>query len=365
MKNDFYILNNIKTRSISCENLDGSIGGGAKSEPIAGRPGEKLGKGWKSNPYMTIKPNETFEMVNIQGEGEIKSIWITGSVDRGLIIRMYWDGQETPSVECPITDFFLYGYSTPHSMDHWNAGPNYRVDSALMSVIPNRGLNSYIPMPYKKSARITLENRTTEEKGVYYQVNFEEKEIDANAGYFHAQFRTSMPVKYQDVHTILDGINGQGKYIGTAMYVGLNRASRWWGEGEFKFFIDGDKEYPSICTTGLEDYFCGAFNWDVESEYQTYSHMYVGMPHIYKPDGLYEIQQRFCLYRWHVVDPICFENELKITVQDLGWKVNDKGEWKEFLQREDDFTTVGYWYQTLPTNQFPKLISHKDLTERF
>ena len=367
MKTDFYILNDIKTRTITPENPDGAKAGGAKAEPEEGTAGHHLGKGWKSRPNVLIKPYEVFEMANIIGEGEIKSIWLTGELDRGVIIRMYWDDQETPSVECPITDFFLYGWAKPHHManGNWNAGPDFRVDSALMAVNPNRGFNSFIPMPYRKRARITIENRTKNSKYLYYQVNFEEKEIDTNAGYFHAQFRVSMPVKYKENHTVVDGIKGKGSYLGTALYVGLNRASRWWGEGEFKFYMDGDTEYPTICTTGLEDYFGGAFNWDVKGDYKPYSTLYMGMPSITKPDGLYEIQQRYSLYRWHIVDPIRFENELKVTVQDLGWTSDDDGVWKEFLQREDDMMSVSYWYQTLPTNPFPKLISHKDLNQRF
>lgn len=364
MSESLFTLNDAVTRTISCENKDGAIGKGAMADPLPGSPGEHLGRGWKSSPFVTIPAGSTYTMADITGEGEIKSIWLTGEVDRGLIIRMYWDGQENPSVECPVTDFFLYGFAKPHTMERWNDGPYYTVNSALMAVNPNRGLNCYIPMPYRHSARITLENRSEKEKVLYYQVNFEEKKMPENIGYFHAQYRISMPVPYKGVHTVLDGVEGQGRYLGTALYVGLNRAARWWGEGEFKFYLDDDKEYPSICTTGLEDYFCGAFNWDVEGEYKTYSHLYSGLPYIYKPDGLYDVQQRFCLYRWHVTDPIRFQKGIRITLQDLGWEINDEGEWKKFLQREDDFITVSYWYQTLPTQKFPELISHEDLVRR-
>ncbi|MFD0960970.1 glycoside hydrolase family 172 protein [Paenibacillus chungangensis] len=367
MTKQFYQLEDFVSRTITPENPTGEKGKGAMAEPEKGSAGEHLGKGWKSRPNVLIDEYSEFEMMNIEAEGVIKSIWLTGEVDRGVIIRMYWDDQEVPSVECPITDFFLYGWSGPHHMKdgNWNAGPQYQVDSCFMAVHPNRGFNCFIPMPFKKRARITLENRTKNKKYVYYQVNMEEKKIENNIGYFHAQFRVSMPVQYKDVHTLLDGVKGSGLYIGTALYVGLNRASRWWGEGEFKFYLDGDKEYPTICTTGLEDYFGGAFNWDCEGEYQEYSGLYMGMPHISKPDGLYEVQQRFSLYRWHEKDPIRFNEEIKVTVQDLGWTKDDDGVWKRFLQREDDMMSVSYWYQTLPTNPFPPLISHEDLNERF
>ncbi len=366
MKNiNLYELNDVKTRTISCENKDGSVAGGCKAEPLKDSPGEHLGKGWKSSPFVTVKAGETFEMAKIQGMGEIVSMWLTGEVDRGTILRMYWDDSQIPSVECPITDFFLYGFAKPHVMANWNSEPNYRVNSALITVNPNRGLNCYIPMPFRKNAKITLENRTTEDKIFYYQVNYELKEIPENAGYFHAQYRMSLPVKFGEVHTVLDGVYCKGRYLGTALYVGLNRGGRWWGEGEFKFYMDGDKEYPTICTTGLEDYFCGAFNWDCEGEYQTYCTPYAGMPHIYKPDGLYNIQQRFNLYRFHVVDPIRFDNDLKITVQDLGWGVDDTGTWKNFLQREDDFISVAYFYLDKPITKIPELIDHKTLVNKF
>ncbi len=365
MLSNFLLSDDIKSRSICPENPDGSKGGACKESPLPGEAAEKLGKGWKVRPFVKIEPGATHEMALIDGPGEIKSTWITGNVDKGVIIRMYWDDQEIPSVECPLTDFSLYGWAQPHIMQNYNKGPIYRVDSALMAVNPNRGFNCFIPMPFRKKARITLENRTTELKNIYYQVNYEEKAVEENAGYFHAQYRVSMPVKYQDVHTILDGVQGKGVYIGTALYVGLNRAARWWGEGEAKFYIDGDKEYPTICSTGLEDYFGGAFNWEVEGDYIPYNSQYFGMPYVEKPDGLYNVQQRFSLYRWHVMDPIRFDNDLKVTIQDLGWKTNDKGMWDGFLQREDDFISVAYWYQTLPTAPFNPLIAHSDLLERF
>ncbi len=367
MTNEFYMLNDTVSKTISPENPTGAKGCGAMAEPLPGSAGERLGKGWKSRPFITIPPKSTYTLVDIEGEGEIKSIWLTGEVDQGAIIRMYWDNQEQASVESTLTEFFLYGFAPPFKIEEntWNKGPIYKVDSALMAVNPNRGFNSYIPMPFRKRAVITIENRTVNPKVIYYQVNYEEKSIPQEAGYFHAQLRVSMPVPYKGVHTVIDGIKGKGTYIGTALYVGLNRASRWWGEGEFKFYMDGDQEYPSVCTTGLEDYFCGAFNWDTESEYQTYNSQYAGMPHVGKPDGLYEVQQRFNLYRWHVVDPIRFDSELKVTVQDLGWIKNDEGKWSHFLPREDDFISVAYWYQQLPTAPFPKLIDHETLIERF
>ncbi len=365
MINNFLLSDEIKSRSICPENPNGSKGGACKELPLPGEAAEKLGKGWKVRPFVKIAPGEVFEIANINCSGEIKSMWMAGNVDKGLIIRMYWDDQQHPSVECPMSDFNLYGWIRPQSGGDYNTGPHYHVDSELMAVNPNRGFNCFIPMPFRKNARITLENRTTEQKNIYYQINYDEKTVEENAAYFHAQYRVSMPVKYKDVHTILDGVKGKGLYIGTALYVGLNRAARWWGEGEAKFYLDGDTEYPTICTTGLEDYFGGAYNWETLGEYSCYNSRYMGMPYVEKPDGLYNIQQRFSLYRWHMVDPIRFDEDIRVTIQDLGWKSDDTAKWNGFLQREDDFISVAYWYQTLPTAQFNPLVSHSDLIERF
>lgn len=367
MFEEFYKLKSYKTRSVCPENPTGKKGKAAMADPEIGSPAEHLGKGWKARPFVKVKARDTMVLADIMGEGEIKSIWITGAIDQGIIIKMFWDDAEVPSVECPVPEFFLYGWSKPQdiSEDHWNKGPHYQVNSALMTVNPNRGFNCYLPMPFRKRARIILENRTTLDKEIWYQINYEEKEVPDDDGYLHAEFRVSMPVPYQGVHTILDDVQGRGVYIGTALYVGLNRAARWWGEGEVKFYLDGDEEYPTICTTGLEDYFGGAFNWDIESNYMTYSNLYTGLPYIQRPDGLYEVQQRFSLYRWHVTDPIRFENNLRITVQDLGWIKNDEGKLNHYLQREDDFMSVAYWYQDKPAEHRSKLIDHKTLIERF
>ncbi|HJA11845.1 MAG TPA: DUF2961 domain-containing protein [Candidatus Mediterraneibacter merdipullorum] len=362
-----YQIKQYKSRSICPENSTGEKGHAAMSVPEAGSPAEKLGEGWKARPYIWAAPRDTAVLADIQTEGMITGIWMAGEIDQGLVLKIYWDDSEYPSVECPVPEFFLYGFIGPQNSKegYWNRGPKYHVDSLLMAVNPNRGFNCYIPMPFRKHARILLENRTTNKKAVYYQINYEERPVEQDAGYFHAQMRVSMPVKYRETHTVLDGVKGSGMYIGTALYVGLNRAARWWGEGEVKFYLDGDREYPTICSTGLEDYFGGAYNWDTESEYTTYSNLYTGLPHVERPDGLYQIQQRFSLYRWHVCDPVRFQKDIRVTMQDLGWIKDDDGNASRFLQREDDFISVAYWYLDHPGDKFPKLISHEDLTERF
>ncbi len=169
---------------------------------------------------------------------------------------------------------------------------------------------------------------------VYYQINYTLTEVPEDCAYFHAQFRRTNPLPYKEVYTILDGVSGRGQYVGTYMAWGVNNTG-WWGEGEIKFFIDGDGEFPTICGTGTEDYFCGAYNFDPyvahsgrgavqQSRYLEFTTPYAGLPQVIRPDGVYKSQQRFGLYRWHITDPIRFESDLRVTIQALGWRTGHK-----------------------------------------
>ena len=263
-----------------------------------------------------------------------------------VVIRMYWDGQAQPSVECPLSDFFAAAWTTN---DAGIFDANFmQLNSAMIAVNPNRGMNCFWPMPFRTSARITLENRSEVVRVIYYQVNYALTDVPEEAAYFHAQFRASTPLAQGEDHVILDGVSGRGHYVGTAMHVGLNGTGSWWGEGEVKFFMDGDRN-PTICGTGTEDYFLGAYDWNVGGEYMPYNSLYGGMYYLRKPHQ-YASQMRFSMYRWHIPDPIRFTKDLKVTIQDLGWYPNG-----EYKPRRDDIYTVAYWYQTLPTAPFPPL----------
>ncbi len=212
-------------------------------------------------------------------------------------------------------------------------------------------------MPFRKSARITLENIGEKEMTLYYQVNYALTDIGADEAYFHAQFRRVNPLPYKEVYTILDGIKGQGHYVGTYMAWGVHN-NGWWGEGEIKFYMDGDTDFPTICGTGTEDYFCGSYNFEnrATKQYQEFTTPYAGLPLVVKPDGLYQSQQRFGLYRWHITDPIRFEKDLRVTIQALGWRSGDR-----YLPLQDDIASVVYWYQREPHAPFPKLPSKDQL----
>lgn len=339
---NIFQLSKAKSRSISPENFTGKKGkGGMATEGTGKGPARELGVGWKVSPSIMVHPKSTVILAEIEGPGVIQHIWMTCFPQhwRSLVLRMYWDGEETPSVEVPYGDFFCNG---------WNERCN--VNSLPIAVNPAGGMNSYWPMPFRKSAKITIESLDDVEFPLYYQIDYSLTEIPENVGYFHAQWRRSNPVKYKEVHTILDGVKGHGHYVGTYIAWGVNN-NGWWGEGEVKFYLDGDDEFPTICGTGTEDYFGGAWNFEhPKGEYGVYSTPYLGLPQVIKPDGLYRSQQRFGMYRWHIMDPIRFEQDLRVTIQALGWRSGGR-----YLPLQDDIASTAFWYQAEPHAPFPKL----------
>jgi hypothetical protein len=184
---------------------------------------------------------------------------------------------------------------------------------------------------------------------LYYQINYTLTDVPEDCAYFHAQFRRTNPLPYGEVYTILDGIRGQGHYVGTYMAWQVNNTG-WWGEGEIKFYLDGDGEFPTICGTGTEDYFCGSYNFDIGGQYCEFTTPYSGLCQVIRPDGTYQSQQRFGMYRWHIMDPVRFEQDLRVTIQALGWRSGGR-----YLPLQDDIASVAFWYQTLPTAPFPAL----------
>lgn len=334
------LLSNAKTRSISAENFTGEKGkGGMATEGTGKECARDLGQGWKISPSINIPEKSVFTLADIEGPGAIQHIWMTCFPDawRSLVLRMYWDGEEYPSVETPYGDFFCNG---------WCERSN--VNSLAVAVNPAGGMNSYWPMPFKKSAKITIENLKDKPVTLFYQIDYTLTDIPDNVGYFHAQWRRDNPLKYKEVHTILDGVKGQGHYVGTYIAWGVNN-NGWWGEGEVKFYLDGDKEFPTICGTGTEDYFGGAWNFEFPpGQYGVFSSLYSGLSQVIKPDGLYRTQQRFGMYRWHIMDPIRFESDLRVTIQALGWRSGGR-----YLPLQDDIASVGFWYQKEPHNPFP------------
>ncbi len=351
---NIYRLSNAETRSISPENFTGEKGKGGmasqedkgiRNKANAAEVARDLGQGWKVNPFIIIKPGETFTLAEIDGSGSIQHIWMTPTGNwKFSIIRMYWDDEKEPSVECPVGDFFAMG---------WNVYAP--LSSLAVCVNPGSAFNCYWPMPFRKKCKITMENiNDKDEMRLYYQIDYTLTEVPDDAAYFHAQFRRSNP-NMTSVHTLLDGVKGQGQYVGTYIAWGVNN-NGWWGEGEIKFFMDGDAEFPTICGTGTEDYFCGSYNFDREGQYKEFCTPYAGLHQVIRPDGTYKSQQRFGLYRWHILDPIRFKKDLKVTIQDLGWRHGHR-----YLPQKSDISSVSYWYQAEPHAAFPKLPSWQEL----
>lgn len=331
-----------KTYSISPENPTGEKGqGGRATEGTGASASRELGQGWKVSPSIEVKAGQTITLADIDGSGQIEHIWMTPSGNWRLsILRMYWDGETDPSVEVPVADFFAMGWD--------KYAP---ISSLAICVNPASGFNSYWPMPFRKQARITLENLDDKPMVIYFQIDYSKATVPADAAYFHAQFRRVNPVPYKQVYTILDGVEGKGQYVGTYLAWGVHN-NGWWGEGEIKFYLDGDTKFPTINGTGTEDYFNGSYDFENPEthQYQPFTSPYSGLAQVIKPDGLYQSQQRFGLYRWHIPDPIRFDHDLRVTIQDLGWQSGGR-----YLPLTDDISSVAYWYQTEPHKPFPKL----------
>lgn len=332
---DLYQLSNRKSRSICPENFTGEKGRGGMAEDGTGKEcARDLGIGWKISPSVVIEPGQRFELASMEGPGVIRHIWITDScnINRQLILRMYWDNSGLPSVETPLCDFFASGDYQAFS----------QLTSSMVCVNPKKGFNCYWEMPFYKNCKITLENIHTERIWVYYQIDYTLEELPKDCAYFHAQFRRKNPLQYKEVYTILDDVKGKGQYVGTYLFWGINN-NGWWGEGEIKFYLDGDQEYPTICGTGTEDYFCGSYNFDIGGKYQEFCTPYAGLSKVLRGDGLYNVQQRFSMYRWHICDPIYFDQDVKVTIQALGWRKGGR-----YLPLQDDLSSVAYFYLDRP-----------------
>lgn len=343
----------LRSRAINAENPTGAPGAAASASSA-------LGPGRKGSAWYELPSGGKLTLAEITGPGVIRHIWITVAdktpagpfVLRDLVLRAYWDGSDSPSVEVPLGDFFCNGF-----------GQRSLVTSEPIVVAPTGGMNCYFPMPFRTGARLEL---SSEHPGdlpyVFFQVDYTTgDDIAAWPGYFHAQWRRSNATTRpgQD-HVILDNVQGPGTYVGT--YVALASLHRyWWGEGEVKFFIDDDENLPTLCSTGLEDYAGGAWAFqdelrsDPEPMILNFCAPYCGYPFASATDSTKASEFSTAmlpmhgLYRWHLPDPIYFQERLKVTVQQIGmW---DHG----LFERSDDVSTTAYWYQTSLGTSFPPL----------
>lgn len=343
MLENLTLKKNIRTFSISPENLTGEKGRGGMAGLDTGSAAEAardLGQGWKVNPYLVVEPGEKRVLADVKGQGAIKHFWITDSAawGRQLILRIWFDGQKNPAVEVPLSDFFC-------NADY----REYRqITSLPICFNPRKGMNCYFEMPYRQGFRVEVENLGGR-CNIYYQLDCEEKEISEDALYFHAQFRRVNPLPYKEVYTILDGIKGNGHYVGTYLYWGVN-SNNWWGEGEIKFYLDGDTDFPTVCGTGTEDYICGAYNFDVGGRYTEFCTPYTGLSKVDRTDETYGANRRFNMYRWHITDPVYFKEDIRVTIQALGWRNGGR-----YLPLKDDISSVAYWYSDNLEDVYPEL----------
>lgn len=333
-----FMKRNAVSRSISAENPDGAPGGGGRAtaettlHPPSANNARELGPGWKLSPCIAIEAGETAVLMDHEGTGCIRHIWITldSKYHRDVVLRVYWDGSDRPSIETPIGDFFC---------NSWNK--RQKIAAIPINVNPSGGMNCYFPMPFRKRARITIENQAPDLlHHLFYQIDFTLEPVPADALYLHAQWRRENPVQYGVPYTLLDGVEGAGQFVGTFVSWQQNTEG-WWGEGEIKMHLDDDGEFPTICGTGTEDYFGGAWCFG-----EDYSAPYLGYQKV-SGEG---VGSRLTMYRFHVLDPVFFSKRLKITLQALGWRSRTR-----YLPLQDDVASVSYWYQTLPTSPFPAL----------
>ena len=358
----------VDSRLSSFENPNGVKGQGGKTNKTA-----------KGRAFEVINPGETKTLLNVNGEGIIQRIWLTIDQNpvklRSLRFQFFWDGNVKPAVDVPMGDFFGF-----------NLGRPVAFQSALFSSGEGRSFNCYIPMPFRKGAKVLLINDGKEPVKLFYDVDFSFQKISPGALYFHAYWTRQMTSALGEDFLILPKTPGKGRFLG--MTVGVNTDSSysksWWGEGEVKMFLDGDTQYPTIVGTGTEDYIGSA--WGLGAFTNTYQGCTVAS----------DSTRQFNFYRWHIPDPIYFNKEIKVVLQQIGgWMKNDVKElmkngtnlkpitvdgpngftrllempnppeisdekfpegWVNFY-RIDDYSAVSYFYLDKPSSTLPSLSS--------
>lgn len=297
-----------------------------------------------------IAPGASQTLMDVQGPGMISHIWFTIAAEDGrhlkkLVLRMYWDGEMEPSVETPVGDFFGL-----------NLGEYFLYESAMLTVAPVKALNAYFPMPFRKSALITVTNESERPVVAYYS-NIDYQilpRLPEKIGYFHAQYRQSAPCPGwstaaklnpdgKDNYVFLEA-TGRGHFVGVTQGIVLNQDG-WWGEGDDMLFVDGSA-VPITNGTGSEDYYLGAWGFGE----QQFAYRHTGVPYVVNASSL---GGKWCVYRWHLDSPLTFQKSIRMTLEH--GHGND---------RSDNFYTVAYWYQTEPHGKFPALPATADRLPR-
>jgi len=320
IRSPFVVDSPAKSRSISYENPTGEPGKGGKAA-------SKLGVGRKGSPCRTLKPGEVSVLCDIKGPGVIRHIWMTTRPEpinlRSMVIRAKWDNQEHYSIECPLGDFMGIAH-----------GRVKAYQSAVHSVGERAGMNIWLPMPFTKRAFLTVTNEGSKPSVLFYQIDYTlGDKLPLNVGRLHVLFRRENPTTLKKDFQLLPHRTGKGRFIGSV--IGVRPLSgNWWGEGEVKVYMDGDKDFPTICGTGSEDYV--GLSWGMQ---QT--------PYLYHGCSLNE-GGYVCMYRWHLPDPIYWKKEIRVTIQQIGWR-------NGLYERRDDWSCATFWYEPIPSAPLPPM----------
>jgi hypothetical protein len=342
----------VESRWASPENPKAERGQGASAN--AGRKGAA---------FLVLKAGTSRTLAEVDSRsGVVRRIWMTVNdrspkMLRGLRISMYWDGAKTPAVDAPLGDFFGVGL-----------GRVVAFESALFSSPEGRSFNASVPMPFRKGMRIVLSNETdADQPQVYYDIDYTLGDpLPAEALYFHAAFRRENPTRMQHDYELLPRVQGRGRYLGANLGVivdGKRYGKNWWGEGEVKIYLDGDERLPTLAGTGTEDYIGTGYGLGA------YSHQFQGAP------IADEARQRYAFYRYHVNDPVYFQREVRVTLQQIGFIWSNDGTPENPVQapiysagpglreldleklrqgnlfeRADDYSSCVYFYLDRPEN---------------
>ncbi len=354
----FNLNTQLESRSISFENTTGEAGAGGKAV------NEQLGPERKGAPFKNIQPGETVVLCDIQQAGTIRHIWMTGEflnhewmkdpklerlqLLRSTIIRAYWDGQEHPSIECPLGDFMGFAHSKVRSYQ-----------SAVHSIGEKAALNIWLQMPFTKRAKITLTNESSMTLPLYYQIDYTINDNHSeDVGRLHVLFRRENPTIEKKDFELLPKRTGKGVFVGAVIGVRTLR-SGWWGEGEIKFYMDGDTDYPTICGTGSEDW-AGLSYGIQETTFQ-----YHGCSLNLKSEKTSEFENKagkikefnteyISMYRWYLLDPVYWKKDCRITMQQIGCC---------YYERSDDWSTATFWYEPIPSAPLPQIPNKEERIE--
>jgi hypothetical protein len=349
----YEIPDGVETRWASPENPLGQKGKAGQEN--AGR---------KGRPAIDLKAGAQLVLAEVHNSsGTVRRIWATidkrtPQVLRGMRIDMYWDEAAKPAVSAPFGDFFGTGL-----------GRMATFQSAAFASPEGRSFNCYLPMPFRRAMKIVVTNESAENVTIFYDVDYTLGDHhDANALYFHAYYHRENPTRMQRDYEILPKLAGKGRYLGANLGVIANKklySSAWWGEGEVKVYLDGDNELPTLSGTGTEDYI--GTGWGQGQ----YALMYSGS-HVADHEHM-----RYCFYRYHLPDPIYFRNDVRVTIQQIGYRGSgeiadlhkagqpvykagegrvEMGTWQEgIFEREDDWSSVAYFYLDRPSSELPAL----------